>query len=143
MGEWFCNDCLATASPSHLPPPSVFKEEPAPGGDSPNKRGRGRPRKYAGQEDQIKFMSEGVGQSAPIGQVGGQYSNYNAGPSGYPMEFGTPLAGEKRERSPDYDDDDGSDYDGTSCLRLSMNEILTVLLAGASARGNTKRRRGD
>jgi hypothetical protein len=30
------------------------------------------------------------------------------------MDLGTPMAGEKRERSPDYDDDDGSDYDGTS-----------------------------
>ncbi len=47
------------------------------------------------------FMSEGAGTP-----VGGDYM------SGGPMELGTPMAGEKRERSPDYDDDDGSDYDG-------------------------------
>jgi hypothetical protein len=110
LGEWFCSDCISHASPTHLPAPAVFKEEPAPGSDSPNKRGRGRPRKYGDQQSQIAFMSEGAG--TPVGPIQG--GGFGFGPG--PMDLGTPIAGEKRERSPDYDDDDGSDYDGTFSL---------------------------
>jgi hypothetical protein len=81
-----------------MPEPSLFKEAHGAGGEGGSKRGRGRPRKYADQQSQIMFMSEGA--STPMS-------------TGGPMDLGTPMAGEKRERSPDYDDDDGSDYDGT------------------------------
>ena len=108
LGEWFCDDCLSHGAADYLSQPAVYKETPAPGtpggeGGGP-KRGRGRPRKFPDQQSQIMFMSEGA--ATP---VGGEYvGGYASGP----MELGTPIAGEKRERSPDYDDDDGSDYDG-------------------------------
>ncbi|KAG8870194.1 hypothetical protein FRC20_000247 [Serendipita sp. 405] len=96
LGEWFCDRCLSHASPDYLPAPSVFQEAHGAGGE-PAKRGRGRPRKYADHTSHMMYMSEGAG--TPMN-------------SGGPMELGTPIAGEKRDRSPDYDDDDaGSDYD--------------------------------
>lgn len=113
LGEWFCDECLSHASPDYLPAPAVYAEPANPDGTTGAKRGRGRPRKYADQQSQIMFMSEGAG--TPIS-------------SGVPMDLGTPMAGEKRDRSPDYDDDDdGSDYDGESTSRAAP----------------TKRRRGE
>ncbi|KAG8808756.1 hypothetical protein FRC17_003795, partial [Serendipita sp. 399] len=109
LGEWFCDNCLSHASPDYLPAPSVFQEAPGAPGE-PAKRGRGRPRKYADHSSHMMYMSEGA--ATPMN-------------SGVPMELGTPIAGEKRERSPDYDDDDGSDYDARATASTS------------------KRRRGD
>lgn len=104
MGEWFCDECLSHASPDYLPAPAVYSEPANPDGTTGSKRGRGRPRKYADQQSQIIFMSEGAGTPAS---------------SGVPMELSTPTVGEKRDRSPDYeDDDDGSDYDGEPCASL-------------------------
>ncbi|PVF92999.1 RCC1/BLIP-II protein [Serendipita vermifera] len=108
VGEWFCDSCVSEGLPDYMPAPSLFKEAHGAGGDGAAKRGRGRPRKYADQQSQIMFMSEGA--STPMS-------------TGGPMDLGTPMAGEKRERSPDYDDDDGSDYDART--------------------GGSKRRRGE
>jgi hypothetical protein len=103
------------------------------------------------------FMSEGAG--TPLGGeygngAGGSGGGYGGGDGGYggggygpgPMELGSPMKGEKRERSPDYDDDDGSDYDGACSFSISLfiPMLNLLLLESGGARGvTTKRRRGE